>query len=154
MRLTAEQIIELENDTISLCQQMIRIPSVNHGEGRGDEKAMAEFIAGKLKEVGIDSELIETAPDRVNVVAKVAGSDTQRPGLIIHGHIDVVPVNADDWSVDPFSGEIKDGFIWGRGAVDMKNIDAMILASVRMWKKIGYSPPRNILLVFLSLIHI
>ena len=128
MRLTPEKIIELENDTIDLCQQMIRIPSVNHGEGRGDEKAIAEFIAAKLTEVGIESELIETAPNRVNVVAKVSGSDTTRPGLIIHGHIDVVPVNAADWSIDPFSGEIKDGFIWGRGAVDMKNIDAMILA--------------------------
>jgi acetylornithine deacetylase/succinyl-diaminopimelate desuccinylase-like protein len=150
MRLTPEQIIELENDTIDLCQQMIRIPSVNHGEGRGDEKAMAEFIAAKLAEVGIESELIETAPNRVNVVAKVSGSDTTRPGLIIHGHIDVVPVNAADWSIDPFSGEIKDGFIWGRGAVDMKNIDAMILASVRMWRKTGYLPPRNILLVFFA----
>ena len=150
MRLTPEQIIELENDTIDLCQQMIRIPSVNHGEGRGDEKAMAEFIAAKLAEVGIESELIETAPNRVNVVAKVSGSDTTRPGLIVHGHIDVVPVNATDWSVDPFSGEIKDGFIWGRGAVDMKNIDAMILASVRMWRKTGYLPPRNILLVFFA----
>ena len=150
MKLTPEQIIDLENDTISLCQQMIRIPSVNHGEGRGDEKAMAEFIAAKLKEVGIDSELIETAPNRVNVVARVAGSNTERAGLIVHGHIDVVPVNAADWSVDPFSGDIKDGFIWGRGAVDMKNIDAMILASVRMWKKIGHAPPRNILLVFFA----
>lgn len=150
MRLTPEQIIELENETISLCQELIRIPSVNHGEGKGDEKAIAEFIAGKLKEVGIESELIETAPNRVNVVAKISGSDLSRPGLILHGHIDVVPVNADDWSVDPFSGEIKDGFIWGRGAVDMKNIDAMILASVRMWKKIGYLPPRNILLVFFA----
>ena len=150
MRLTPEQIIELENDTVDLCQQMIRIPSVNHGEGRGDEKAMAEFIAAKLAEVGIESELIETAPNRVNVVAKVSGSDTTRPGLIVHGHIDVVPVNAADWSVDPFSGEIKDGFIWGRGAVDMKNIDAMILASVRMWRKTGYLPPRNILLVFFA----
>ncbi len=150
MRLTPEQIIELENDTIDLCQQMIRIPSVNHGEGRGDEKAMAEFIAAKLAEVGIESELIETAPNRVNVVAKVSGSDTTRPGLIVHGHIDVVPVNAADWSVDPFSGEIKEGFIWGRGAVDMKNIDAMILASVRMWRKTGYLPPRNILLVFFA----
>ncbi len=150
MRLTPEQIIELENDTIDLCQQMIRIPSVNHGEGRGDEKAMAEFIAAKLAEVGIESELIETAPNRVNVVAKVSGSDTTRPGLIVDGHIDVVPVNAADWSVDPFSGEIKDGFIWGRGAVDMKNIDAMILASVRMWRKTGYLPPRNILLVFFA----
>ena len=150
MKLTPDQMIELENETISLCQQMIRIPSVNHGEGRGDEKAMAEFIAAKLAEVGIDSELIETAPNRVNVVAKIAGSDTNRAGMVLHGHIDVVPVNADDWSIDPFSGEIKDGFIWGRGAVDMKNIDAMILACVRMWKRIGYLPPRNILLVFFA----
>jgi acetylornithine deacetylase/succinyl-diaminopimelate desuccinylase-like protein len=150
MKLSSDQITELENDTISLCQQMIRIPSVNHGEGRGDERAMAEFIAAKLKEVGIDPELIETAPNRVNVVARIAGSDSDRPGLIVHGHIDVVPANADDWSVDPFSGEIKDGFIWGRGAVDMENIDAMISATVRMWKKIGYAPPRNILLVFFA----
>jgi len=150
MKLSADQIIELENETILLCQEMIRIPSVNHGEGRGDEKAMAEYVAGKLSEVGIKSELIETAPNRVNVVAKIEGSDAKRPGLVLHGHIDVVPVNADDWSVDPFSGLIKDGFIWGRGAVDMKDMDAMILASVRMWQRIGYKPPRNILLVFFA----
>ena len=150
MKLSADQIIELENETILLCQEMIRIPSVNHGEGLGDEKAMAEYVASKLSEVGIKSELIETAPNRVNVVAKIEGSDPNRPGLVLHGHLDVVPVNADDWSVDPFSGLIKDGFIWGRGAVDMKDMDAMILASVRMWQRIGYKPPRNILLVFFA----
>lgn len=150
MKLSADQIIELENETILLCQEMIRIPSVNHGEGRGDEKAMAEYVASKLSEVGIESELIETAPNRVNVVAKIEGSDPKRLGLVLHGHIDVVPVTADDWSVDPFSGLIKDGFIWGRGAVDMKDMDAMILASVRMWQRIGYKPPRNILLVFFA----
>ena len=150
MKLSKEQIIELENETIKLCQEMIRIPSVNHGEGQGDEKAMAEYVASKLAEVGIKSELIETAPNRVNVVAKVEGADQSRPGLVLHGHIDVVPVNAADWSVDPFSGVIKDGFIWGRGAVDMKDMDAMILATVRMWQRIGYKPPRNILLVFFA----
>jgi acetylornithine deacetylase/succinyl-diaminopimelate desuccinylase-like protein len=150
MKLSKEQIIELENETITLCQEMIRIPSVNHGEGKGDEKAMAEYVASKLAEVGIKSELIETAPNRVNVVAKVEGSDQSRPGLVLHGHIDVVPANAADWSVDPFSGVIKDGFIWGRGAVDMKDMDAMILATVRMWQRIGYKPPRNILLVFFA----
>ena len=150
MKLSADQIIELENETITLCQEMIRIPSVNYGEGRGDEKAMAEYVAAKLAEVGIKSELIETAPNRVNVVAKIEGSDKSRPGLVLHGHIDVVPVNADDWSVDPFSGEIKDGFIWGRGAVDMKDMDAMILATVRMWQRVGYKPPRNILLAFFA----
>jgi acetylornithine deacetylase/succinyl-diaminopimelate desuccinylase-like protein len=150
MKLSKEQIIELENETITLCQEMIRIPSVNHGEGQGDEKAMAEYVASKLAEVGIKSELIETAPNRVNVVAKVDGADQSRPGLVLHGHIDVVPANAADWSVDPFSGVIKDGFIWGRGAVDMKDMDAMILATVRMWQRIGYKPPRNILLVFFA----
>ena len=150
MKLSADQIIELENETITLCQEMIRIPSVNYGEGRGDEKAMAEYVAAKLAEVGIKSELIETAPNRVNVVAKIEGSDKSRPGLVLHGHIDVVPVNADDWLVDPFSGEIKDGFIWGRGAVDMKDMDAMILATVRMWQRVGYKPPRNILLAFFA----
>ena len=150
MKLSKEQIIELENETITLCQEMIRIPSVNHGEGQGDEKAMAEYVASKLAEVGIKSELIETAPNRVNVVAKIEGADESRPGLVLHGHIDVVPANASDWSVDPFSGLIKDGFIWGRGAVDMKDMDAMILATVRMWQRTGYKPPRNILLVFFA----
>lgn len=150
MKLSADQIIELENETITLCQEMIRIPSVNYGEGRGDEKAMAEYVASKLAEAGIKSELIETAPNRVNVVAKIEGSDQSRPGLVLHGHIDVVPANAGDWSVDPFSGEIKDGFIWGRGAVDMKDMDAMILATVRMWQRVGYKPPRNILLAFFA----
>ena len=150
MKLSADQIIELENETITLCQEMIRIPSVNYGEGRGDEKAMAEYVASKLAEVGIKSELIETAPNRVNVVAKIEGRDQSRQGLVLHGHIDVVPANADDWSVDPFSGEIKDGFIWGRGAVDMKDMDAMILATVRMWQRVGYKPPRNILLAFFA----
>lgn len=150
MNLTPDQLIELENETILLCQEMIRIPSVNYGEGKGDEKAMAEYVAAKLSEVGITSELIETAPNRVNVVAKIEGRDTNRPGLVLHGHIDVVPAHADDWSVDPFSGLIKDGFIWGRGAVDMKDMDAMILATVRMWKRVDYLPPRNVLLVFFA----
>ena len=150
MKLTAQQIVELENETIMFCQEMIQIPSVNHGEGRGDEKAIAEYVAGKLAEVGIEYELIETAPNRINVVVKILGSDTSRPGLVLHGHLDVVPANAADWSVDPFSGVIKDGFIWGRGAVDMKDMDAMILATVRMWKRIGYKPPRNILLAFFA----
>jgi acetylornithine deacetylase/succinyl-diaminopimelate desuccinylase-like protein len=150
MRLNSAQILELENDTITLCQELIRIPSVNYGEGRGDEKAVAEYIATKLAEVGIEYELIETAPNRVNVVAKIAGADQNRPGLVLHGHIDVVPADAKDWSVDPFSGEIKDGFIWGRGAVDMKNIDAMILACVRSWKRNGFTPPRNVLIIFFA----
>jgi acetylornithine deacetylase/succinyl-diaminopimelate desuccinylase-like protein len=150
MILTPQQIIELEEETIRLCQELIRIPSVNHGDGLGDEKEIAKFVASKLAEVGIDYELIESAPNRVNVVARIEGTNSLRPGLVLHGHLDVVPVNAADWLADPFGGEIKDGFIWGRGAVDMKDMDAMMLACVRMWKRIGFKPPRNILLIFFA----
>lgn len=150
MELSTEQIKEFENEVVVLCQELIKFASVNHGEGVGDESAIAHYVADKLAEVGIKSELIETAPNRVNVVAKIAGRDQQRPGLVLHGHLDVVPVNAADWSVDPFGGEIKDGFIWGRGAVDMKDMDAMMLATARIWSRIGYQPPRNILLIFFA----
>ena len=121
---------------------------MNYGEGKGDERAIADYVAAKLAEVGIESELIVTGENRVNVVAKIEGVDQNRPGLVVHGHLDVVPVNAADWSMDPFGGEIKDGYIWGRGAVDMKDMDAMIIATVRAWKRANYKPPRNILLAF------
>ena len=148
--LTPAQMAEMEADVISLLQGLIQIPSVNYGEGKGDEKAVAQFCAEKLAEVGIESELIETAPNRVNVVAHIKGADQSRPGIVVHGHLDVVPANAADWSVDPFSGEIKDGFIWGRGAVDMKDGDAMFLAVVRAWARAGFTPPRNVLLIFFA----
>lgn len=140
----------LEEDCIKMCQELIRIPSVNFGEGRGDERAVADYVAAKLAEVGIASELIVTGENRVNVVAKIEGSNQSRPGLVLHGHLDVVPVNAADWSVDPFGGIIKDGYIWGRGAVDMKDMDAMILAVARAWKRSGFIPDRNILIVFFA----
>jgi acetylornithine deacetylase/succinyl-diaminopimelate desuccinylase-like protein len=148
LKLSKEQIKQLEDETVLLCQEMIRIPSVNYGEAKGDERNIAEYLSAKLSEVGIVSEIIESAKNRCNVVAKIPGKNSKLPGLVVHGHIDVVPVNEKDWSMDPFGGEIKDGFIWGRGAVDMKDMDAMILATVRMWQRIKYQPERNILLVF------
>jgi acetylornithine deacetylase/succinyl-diaminopimelate desuccinylase-like protein len=142
--------MNLETEVVTICQDLIRIPSVNFGEGKGDEKAVAEYIVASLAEVGIASEIFESAPNRCNVIARLPGSDSSRPGLILHGHIDVVPANAADWSVDPFAAEIRDGMIWGRGAVDMKNMDAMILAIVRKWARTGYKPPRDIVLAFFA----
>jgi len=140
----------LEEEAIRICQELIRIPSVNFGEGRGDEEAVANYVVESLREVGIESKIYESAPKRCNVVANIKGRDSSRPGLVVHGHLDVVPANADDWSVDPFAAEIKDGMLWGRGAVDMKNTDAMILAIVRKWARTGYVPPRDIVLVFFA----
>lgn len=142
--------MNLEAEVVTICQDLIRIPSVNFGEGKGDEKAVAEYIVASLAEVGISSQIFESAPNRCNVIARLPGSDTSRPGLVLHGHIDVVPAHAADWSVDPFAAEIRDGMIWGRGAVDMKNMDAMILAIVRKWARTGYKPPRDIVLAFFA----
>ena len=140
----------IEEEAVSICQDLIRIPSVNFGEGKGDEKAVADYVVNSLAEVGIEAKIYESAPKRCNVIARIKGSDSSRPGLVVHGHLDVVPANADDWSVDPFSAEIKDGMIWGRGAVDMKNVDAMILAIVRSWARKGFTPSRDIVLAFFA----
>ena len=150
MKLTDAQRIELEEDVVKLCQELIQIPSVNYGEGKGDEKAAAEYVVAKMKEVGIASKIYESAPNRCSVVARIEGKDKSKPGLVVNGHLDVVPANAADWSVDPFSGVIKDGCIWGRGAVDMKNMDAMILAVIRLWAKHNYQPERTIVIVFFA----
>ena len=141
---------DVEDEAIRICQELIRIPSVNYGEGKGDESAVAAYVVASLAEVGIESKIYESAPNRCNVIARISGSDSTRPGLVLHGHIDVVPANAAEWSVDPFGGVIKDGMIWGRGAVDMKNTDAMILAIVRDWARRGYKPPRDIVLAFFA----
>ena len=147
---STETFPSIEDEAVSICQDLIRIPSINYGEGKGDEKAVADYVVKSLAEVGIAATIYEAATNRCNVIARIKGSDSNRPGLVVHGHLDVVPANAADWSVDPFSAEIKDGMIWGRGAVDMKNVDAMILAIVRSWSRTGFIPSRDIVLAFFA----
>ena len=150
MELTPALRAELEADVVTLCQELIRIPSVNYGDGKGDEAAVAKYVVTKLEEVGIPAQILESAPNRASVVANLEGTDSSLPGLVVHGHLDVVPANAADWSVDPFSGLIKDGCIWGRGAVDMKNMDAMMLAVFRLWARHGFKPKRRMVIVFFA----
>ena len=141
---------DLVDETIRICRELIQIPSVNYGDGKGNEKEVADHVVQLLKEVGIESKIYESAPGRCNVIARIKGSNNKLPGLVVHGHLDVVPVNSSDWSVDPFKAEIKDGYIWGRGAVDMKNMNAMILATVRNWSRNGFTPQRDIVLAFFA----
>ncbi|MEY4101530.1 MAG: hypothetical protein RLZZ567_774 [Actinomycetota bacterium] len=150
IQLTTSEREELQSDAISICQSLIRIPSVNFGDGQGDEAAIAAKVVELFAEVGIEARIYESAPGRCNVVANISGENPQRPGLVVHGHLDVVPADAKDWSVDPFAAEIRNGMIWGRGAVDMKNTDAMIIAIFRMWARKGIKPPRNIVLAFFA----
>lgn len=141
---------ELGAEAVRLCQELIRIPSVNHGGGRGDELAAAQYVAEYLRSCGLDPVLYYAAPTRVSVVARIKGRDSSRPGLVLHGHLDTVPADANDWKVDPWSGAIKDGEIWGRGAVDMKDMDAMILAIAKDWHRRGYVPDRDVVLAFFA----
>jgi acetylornithine deacetylase/succinyl-diaminopimelate desuccinylase-like protein len=137
-----------EPDVLTLASDLIRIDTTNPGDGTGRERPAAEYVAEKLDEAGIDATLIESAPNRANVVARIAGTDPGRDPILVHGHLDVVPAEAADWSVHPFSGEVRDGMLWGRGAVDMKGMDAMMLAVVRAWAREGRRPPRDVVLAF------
>ncbi|MFK0152745.1 M20/M25/M40 family metallo-hydrolase [Streptomyces sp. NPDC090499] len=140
-----------EDEVVDLCRELIRFDTSNYGDhsGPGERKA-AEWVAEKLAEVGLEPKIFESHPGRASTVARIEGADPSRPALLIHGHLDVVPANADDWTHHPFSGEVADGCVWGRGAVDMKDMDAMTLAVVRDRLRSGRKPPRDIVLAFLA----
>ncbi|THV32881.1 M20/M25/M40 family metallo-hydrolase [Glycomyces buryatensis] len=136
------------DEVVRFTSELIRIDTTNHGGGDGNERAAAEYAAAHLAEAGLDPVILEKAPGRSNVVARIAGTDPGADALLVHGHLDVVPAEASDWSVDPFSGEIRDGIVWGRGALDMKSMDAMVLATVRAWARAGVRPRRDIVIAF------
>src|SRR6266508_3604361 len=140
------------DEVVQICQELIRIDTTKTGAPAtsAGERAAAEYVAPKLAEGGPEPGVHESEPGRTRVVARMPGADPSRDALLIHGHLDVVPADALEWSVDPFSGEERDGYIWGRGAVDMKDFDAMTLALVRQWRREGRVPPRDIVLAFLA----
>ncbi len=140
-----------ESEAVEICRELIRIPSVNYGDGSGPgERAAAEYVLGQLDGVGVTGQLFESEPGRASVVARIPGVDRTRPALLVHGHLDVVPAMAEQWKVDPFSGEIADGCVWGRGAVDMKDMDAMMLAVVRDRMRSDRPPARDVILAFFA----
>ncbi|MFE9473532.1 M20/M25/M40 family metallo-hydrolase [Streptomyces sp. SID4946] len=140
-----------EDEVVDLCRDLIRFDTSNYGDHSGPgERQAAEWVAEKLAEVGLEPKIYESHPGRASTVARIAGEDPSRPALLIHGHLDVVPANADDWTHHPFAGEIADGCVWGRGAVDMKDMDAMTLAVVRDRLRSGRRPPRDLVVAFLA----
>ncbi|GGK02158.1 peptidase M20 [Pilimelia anulata] len=137
-------------DVVDLCADLLRLDTTNTGDQRtsAGERSAAEYVAAVLDAAGVASEIHEAAPGRASVVARLRGADPGRPALLVHGHLDVVPADPAEWSVDPFAGELRDGYLWGRGAIDMKDFDAMALSVVRHWGRTGYTPPRDIVLAF------
>ncbi len=142
---------DAHDEVVEICRDLIRFESVNDGTGRGKgEREAAEYVAGKLAEVGLEPQLFESAPGRASVVARVEGEDRSRDALLVHGHLDVVPAEPKEWTYDPFAAEVADGCIWGRGAVDMLDMDAMVLSVVRDRLRTGRKPPRDVVLAFLA----
>ena len=137
-------------EVVETCRELIRMDTSNYGDqdGPGERKA-AEYVATLLDEVGIASQLVEPEPGRTSLIAHWGGADrTRTDALLLHGHLDVVPAEAADWRVDPFSGEVQGGYVWGRGAVDMKDFDAMLLSTIRARARAGAVPDRPVVLAF------
>lgn len=136
-----------ETEVTDLCRDLIRIDTTNYGDNSGPgERVAAEYVAAKLADVGIESEMFEPQKGRTSLMARWGDQDGDR--LLVHGHLDVVPAAKADWKIDPFSGDIADGYLWGRGAVDMKDFDAAILSVVRARTRSGRLPKRPITLIF------
>ncbi|KAF4406439.1 M20/M25/M40 family metallo-hydrolase [Streptomyces lycii] len=136
------------DEVVAFTSDLIRIDTTNRSGGDCRERPAAEYVAERLAGAGLEPVLLERDPGRTNVVARVEGTDPGADALLVHGHLDVVPAEPADWTVHPFSGEIRDGVVWGRGAVDMKNMDAMVVAMVRSWARTGVRPRRDIVLAF------
>lgn len=138
-------------EVVRVARDLIRIDTSNFGGGRAEgEREAAEYVGAYLESLGLTPEYYEPIERRTNVMARVTGRDSSKPALVVHGHLDVVPAMAADWSVDPFAGEVRDGMLWGRGAVDMKNMDAMILTSVADILRAGEQPERDLVVVFFA----
>lgn len=136
------------DEVVTFTSELIRIDTTNRGSGDCRERPAAEYVAERLADAGVEPTLLERTPGRTNVVARIEGTDPAADALLVHGHLDVVPAEPADWSVHPFSGEIRDDVVWGRGAIDMKNMDAMLLSVVRSWARSGIRPRRDIVIAY------
>ncbi len=131
----------LTAETIELLQQMIRNRCVNDGTAEsGYETRNADLLRSFLGSTGLDLQQFEPTAGRASLVARIEGSDPTAPSLCLMGHTDVVPVNESGWSRDPFGGELVDGEVWGRGAVDMLNLTASMAVAFRHLASGGFRP--------------
>ena len=140
-------------EVVGLVSTLIRFDTSNTGDPATTkgEAECAHWVAEQLREAGYEPEYLESgAPGRGNVFVRLPGADPARGALLIHGHLDVVPAEAADWSVHPFSGAVSDGYVWGRGAVDMKDMCGMMLAVARHFKRAGVVPPRDLVFAFVA----
>ena len=151
--MTVTEPLNAEDEVVDLVRALIRFDTSNTGDlaTTKGEAECARWVAEQLQEVGYETEYIEAgAPGRANVFTRLKGADSSRGALMLHGHLDVVPAEASDWSVHPFSGAVEDGYVWGRGAIDMKDMVGMMIAVARHFKRSGVVPPRDLVFGFVS----
>jgi acetylornithine deacetylase/succinyl-diaminopimelate desuccinylase-like protein len=130
-----------EAEVTELLQALIRNACVNDGHmASGQEVRSSDLLRNYLEGSGLDLETFEPAPGRTSLVTRIEGSDPDAPTLLLMGHTDVVPVTPDGWHHDPFGGEIVDGEVWGRGAVDMLNLTASMAVAVKRLARSGFTP--------------
>jgi acetylornithine deacetylase/succinyl-diaminopimelate desuccinylase-like protein len=128
-------------ESADLLAHLIRNECVNDGTPEsGFESRSAEVLAQYLGDSGLDLQRFSALNGRDNLVARIEGSDPNAPTLLLMGHTDVVPVTPDGWRRDPFGGEIVDGEVWGRGAVDMLNLTATMAVAFRQLARAGFRP--------------
>jgi acetylornithine deacetylase/succinyl-diaminopimelate desuccinylase-like protein len=136
---TAEQVVE--GEVVELLQQLIRNECVNDDRVEsGNEIRSADVLESYLEGSGLDIATYDAAPGRRSLVARIEGTDPTAPTLLLMGHTDVVPVNPDGWERDPFGGEVVDGDVWGRGAVDMLNLTASMAVACKRLATSGFTP--------------
>jgi acetylornithine deacetylase/succinyl-diaminopimelate desuccinylase-like protein len=136
---------------VEICSRLLSIDSSNYGSAGGPgERAVADYVVSLLTAAGYEPTVLESRPGRTNVLLRVPGSDASLPGFLVHGHLDVVPAEREQWSVDPFGGVIADGYLWGRGATDMKDMVASMLSALLRWAETGSGPQRDVVFAFVA----
>lgn len=136
----AKFLYEVKEEVVELLNDLIRINTTNPP---GSETLAAEFLAERLSEDGLACEVIESSKGRGNVVTRIKGRK-EKPRLLLLSHLDVVPATAEEWSVDPFEGVVKDGFVWGRGALDCKDLVAIEAMVMKLLARSGFKPKADI----------
>jgi acetylornithine deacetylase/succinyl-diaminopimelate desuccinylase-like protein len=138
--------LELTGETVELLSTLIRNACVNDGTvDSGNERRTADVLATYLEGAGLDVERFTSVADRTSIVARIEGSDPSAPKLCLMGHTDVVPVNPEGWSRDPFGGEVVDGELWGRGSLDMLNITASMAVAFKELARTGFQPKGDLI---------
>ena len=138
----AHLIREIENEVTNLLSDLIKINTTNPP---GNETQAAKHLAKTLEKEGFKCELFESAPRRGSIITRLKGSG-EKPSLLLLSHLDVVAANPEEWSVDPFSGAVKNGFVWGRGALDMKSMTAMEVCVMKLLKRNGVKLKGDVIL--------